>query len=339
MPLVTIIVPVYNAAPYLRECLDSIVGQSYPDREILVMDDASTDQSAEIIAEYGNRLVHHRQPVNRGQFANVNDGIILARGEYICVYHADDIYEPAIVQREVDFLQNQPGAGAVFCLDTFIDATGNEYGRLSIPPELRTGKPLSYEVILNALLTYKNRFLVGPTSMVPAAVYRELGVYRGDEFHIASDLEMWARIAKHYPIGILTEHLHRYRHGHGNLSQNYYRLRADTEIHFRILDAHIADGGRALVTRSAFAAHEAHRAEDRLMVAINEYIRDNRSAAQRHLRDVRINQLLGSTQVQGLRLSALLVIMRLLTRLPRIALVANLFYRRWHGARKYSLKA
>ena len=299
------------------------------------MDDASTDESAEIIAEYGDKLIHHRQPKNRGQFANVNDGIALARGTFISVYHADDIYEPTIVEREVDFLQLHPDTGAVFCLDTFIDATGNEYGRLSIPPELRTGKPLSYAVILNALLTYKNQFLVGPTSMVPAAVYKAIGSYRGEEFRIAADLEMWARIAKHYPVGILTEYLHRYRHGHGNLTQNYYRLRSETEIHFRILDGHLDEGGRALATSRALADHEAHRAEDRLMVAINEYIRDNRSAATQLLRDVRVKQLHGGTQVQSWRLSVLLIFLRLLTRLPRSGFVADLFYRRWHAARKY----
>ena len=302
------------------------------------MDDASTDQSAEIIAGYGKSLVHHRQPVNRGQFANVNDGIALARGEFICVYHADDIYEPTIVEREVDFLHRHPESGAVFSLDTFIDANGKEYGRLSIPPELRTGEPLPYAVILNALLTYKNRFLVGPTSMVPAAVYRALGAYRGEEFRIASDLEMWARIAKYYPLGILTDHLHRYRHGHGNLTQNYYHLRTETENHFRILDAHLADGGRGLATQQSLAAHEAHRAEDHLMVAINEYVRDNRSAAQNHLRDVRLSRLLGSGQVQRWRLSVLLVVLSVLMRLPHSSVVANLFYRHWHGAKKYSPK-
>ncbi len=338
LPLVTIVVPVFNAAPYLRDSLDSIVGQSFPDTEILVMDDASTDQSPEIIGEYGEKLVHHRQPRNRGQFANVNDGIALARGEYVCVYHADDIYESTIVEREVNFLQRHPEAGAVFCLDAFIDAGGNEYGRLSIPPELRTGKPLPYEIILNALLTYKNRFLVGPTSMVRASVYRTLGPYRGEEFRIASDLEMWARIAKIYPIGILLEHLHRYRHGHGNLSQNYYRLRNETEIHFKILDAHLADGGRALVTPHALADHEAHRAEDRLMVAINEYIRDNQPAAQQQLRNIRLQQLWGSAQVQGFRLSILLMLLRLLTRVPRIAFIADLFYHRWHGVKSHPRK-
>lgn len=329
-PLVSIIVPVYNAESYLRASLDSIVAQSYPHREILVMDDASTDGSAEIIASYGDRVMHHRQPANRGQFANVNAGLALAQGKYIAIYHADDIYAPTIVEREVAYLENHPDAGAVFCLDIFVNAQGKEYGRLRLPPELETDQPLSYVVIVNGLLTYKNRFLVGPTSMVRASVYRELGPYRGEEYRIAADLEMWARIAKHYPIGIVREHLHYYRHGHGNLSQNYYHLRTETEIHFKILDRHLAGGALALATSEALAAHEAHRAEDRLMVAINCYIRDDREKCRRFLRTIHLRGLLGSRQVQRARLLILYWMLQMLSRLPRLRIAADTFYRRWH---------
>ncbi|MDQ3685332.1 MAG: glycosyltransferase, partial [Acidobacteriota bacterium] len=112
LPLVSIIVPVFNGEKYVRESLDSIVGQTYPHLEILVMDDASTDATPGIIAGYGDRVTSYRQPRNRGQFQNVNDGIGMARGEYIAVYHADDVYEPRIVEREVDFLERHTEAGA-----------------------------------------------------------------------------------------------------------------------------------------------------------------------------------------------------------------------------------
>jgi hypothetical protein len=252
----------------------------------------------------------------------------------VAVYHADDIYDPAIVECEVDFLQRYPDAGAVFCLDTFIDAHGVEYGRLQIPPELRTERPLAYAVVLNALLTYKNRFLVGPTSMVRASVYRAVGPYRDEEFSIASDLEMWARISSQYPIGIILKHLHRYRHGHGNVTQNYFHLRTETEMYFTILDAHLADGGRALVTSRALAAHEAHRSEDRLMLAINQYIRGDLPQSRHHLQQVRLRGLLGSDKIERWRLLLLLFAMRLLTHLPRITHVADIFYLRWHRPRK-----
>jgi glycosyltransferase involved in cell wall biosynthesis len=334
LPLVSIIVPVYNGEKYVRASLDSILAQTYPRIEVLVMDDASTDSTPDIVASYGNRVTHIRQPQNRGQFDNVNDGIERAQGEYIAVYHADDIYSPQIVEREVAFLQYHSKAGAVFCLDIFIDAVGREYGRLEIPREIRELDLLPYPVVLNKLLEYKNTFLVGPSSMVRASVYREVGGYRGDEFQIASDLEMWVRIARKYPIGIIDEHLFHYRHGHGNLSQKYYHLRTELERYFKIMDLQLEEGGRALARPDALAAYEAHRAEDRLMLAINYYILGQRDQAEAVLTKVQAKQILASPKIQRGRLLLLFFALNGLVRLPRIQLFSDLFYRRWHGRKR-----
>ena len=326
----SIVVPVFNGEKYLRESLDSILTQSYPRTEILVMDDASTDRSRDIATSYGENIRYHRQPENKGQFDNVNDGILIAQGDYIAVFHADDVYSTTIVESEVAFLERYPNAGAVFSHDIFIDAAGREYGRLKIPPELCGGRPLEYSAILNALLKYKNTFLVGPSAMVRAAVYREVGLYRGREYRIASDLEMWVRIARKYSVGILEDYLMSYRHGHGNATQNYYYLRTEPEGHFSILDACLLDGGRFLTTAEAIKAHEAHRAEDQLMLAVNHYIRSEQSQARAVLGSVRTRQLLASNQIQYGRLLILLYLLKVLVRLPRLSLIATLFYRRWH---------
>lgn len=328
-PLVTIVVPVYNGEQYLRESLDSILAQSYPHCEVLVMDDASTDQTPAIIASYGPRVTAIHQSTNRGQFANVNDGIMRARGDYIAVYHADDVYHSAIVEREAAFLRQNPEVGAVFCLDAFIDAKGREYGRLAIPPEVQSDGPLPYAVILNALLTHKNRFLVTPSAMVCAAVYHDVGLYRGEEFGIASDLEMWVRIARRYSLGILQEHLMWYRHGHGNLSQRHYHLRTVPEAHFRILDAQLTSDSH-LATTDALAAHDGHRAEDLIMLAINHYILGHLPESVALLRQVDPRRLLGSSRVQRGRLLVLLYGLKVLVRLPRVQFIADLCYRRWH---------
>lgn len=178
------------------------------------MDDASTDSTAVIAASYGKRVTSIRQPKNVGQFANVNDGVARVQGEYIAVFHADDVYHPTIVEREVEYLARNPDAGAVFTQYVFINDTGYDYGRLVIPEDVRSDGPLSYARIFNALLEYKNRFLCGPSSMVRATVYKEVGPYHGQEFGIASDLEMWVRISQRYlsesyrsvscPIGMVT---------------------------------------------------------------------------------------------------------------------------------------
>ena len=336
-PLVSIVVPVYNGELYLRQSLDSILNQTYPHTEVLVMDDASTDDTPEIIASHGSRVRSYRQPQNRGQFETVNDGITMAQGRYICVFHADDVYHPTIVEREVEFLERYLEAGAVFCQDVFIDRFGTEWGRLELPPEVRGGLPLDFPVIFNALLKYKNRFIRGPSSMVRASAYRNLGPYRDEQFRIASDLEMWVRIARRYPIGILEEYLISYRWGHGNASQKYSHLRTEQEGYFRIMDGCLEDGGRAVATPDALAAYEAHRVEERLMRVINHYILGRCDEARAILSQVWPSQFLGSSSVQRGRLLFLFLALRLVTRLPRIPLLANLFYRRWHVTRLKAL--
>jgi hypothetical protein len=122
----------------------------------------------------------------------------------------------------------------------------------------------------------------------------------------------------------------RYRHFHGNSTQHYYHLRTEPEGHFRILDAHLAGDGAALVTPAARAAHEAHRAEDVLMRAVNHYIRGQHREARQTMACARLGAILGSARVQRGRLAVLWLAMHLLCRVPRSRHVAEAFYRRWH---------
>jgi glycosyltransferase involved in cell wall biosynthesis len=294
------------------------------------MDDASTDSTPDIITSYGKLVRYYRQPRNRGIYGNVNDGIPMAKGDYIAVYHADDIYHPNIVEREVQFLQRYPEAGAVFCQSVFIDSKSCEYGRFKVQPELRGGRPLDYSVIFNALLSYKNRFLICPTSMVPAVVYQDVGVYHDEEFLNSSDLEMWLRIARKYPIGILEEYLIKYRHGHTSSSKQYHHLRTDQERYFSIMDIYLKNGGLAIATQDALVGYEAHRSEDKLMRAINYYILDKPKESQTMLRQIQLTQLLRSPKVQRCRLLILFLIMLCLVRIPRVSLISNLLYRQWY---------
>ncbi|MEC4888448.1 MAG: glycosyltransferase [Nitrospira sp.] len=330
-PLVSIIVPVFNGEDYLRESLDSILAQTYPRIEIVVLDDASTDRTPEIIASYGDRVRYRRIPENRGQYVNDNEAIAAAHGEYIAIYHADDVYDPCIVEKEVAALERYPEAGAAFCKDIFIDLEGHEVGRLQIPREVQGGHPLSYPVVFNALLTYKNHFLRCPSCLVRASVYRDVGTYRQDQFHNTADLEMYLRIARKYPLVVVDEYLFRYRRGHSAMSSRYRHLRQKAENFFMIMDRYLADGGKALATSRALAEYEAHRAEDLLMVSVNHYILDQRAAARNMLRQVRACRILVGHQIQRGRLMLLYLAMQMLARMPRIGFIAEWSYRRWHS--------
>jgi hypothetical protein len=218
----------------------------------------------------------------------------------------------------------------VFCSDIFVDAQGREYGRMLLPREVRGGEPLDYAVVLNALLEYKNRFLVCPTAMVRASVHGDVGAYRQERYRNTADLEMWLRIARKYPIVVLEEHLMKYRHFHGNSSQRYHRLRTAPENFFMIMDEYLAGGDQRLATRHALANYAAHRSEDRLMAAISHYIKDELPAGRAALRQVSVIAIAGATRVQRARLLVLTAGLWVLLRLPRVGPIADWMFARWH---------
>lgn len=329
-PAVSVIVPVLDGEPFLAESLDSILEQTYPPAEVLVMDDASTDSTPAIAASYGERIRYVRQPVTRGIYGNANDGIALAGGDLIGVFHADDVYLPQMLEREVDWLERHPRAGAVFCCDIFVNVEGRELGRLALPNEVRGGGSLDYATVLNALLNHTNVFFRCETALVRAGAYRALGGYRDLEFKNSADLEMWLRIARHYQIGILEDHLVRYRRGHGSSSERYHRVRTEPFRFFRILDLELAADGRDVAERRALQAYEAHRAVDSVLRAVNHYILGDRSAALDVLREARLRKLGASRRVRRFRMLVLALALHALLRAPFVPAVARLFERRWH---------
>ncbi|HKA37792.1 MAG TPA: hypothetical protein VKH43_13295, partial [Thermoanaerobaculia bacterium] len=204
-------------------------------------------------------------------------------------------------------------------------------GRLELPRGVPGGRPLDFPTVWNALLENKNTFLVCPTSMVRASLYRELGGYRQSLFANSADLDMWIRIARRAPIGILDDHLMSYRHFHGSSSNRYHHLRTEPSRFFAIMDHHLQNGARDVSRAQALAAFEAHRAEDQLFIAVSRYIEGDRRAARAALGKIRAGTIAASPRVQRCRLLVLLAGLRVLCRLPRIPWIAGLFYRRWHA--------
>jgi GT2 family glycosyltransferase len=332
-PLVSILIPAHNAAQFVRETLDSVLAQTYKNLQIILLDDASSDSTAEIATEYADQVSYVRQQRNLGIYDNANVGIQLARGDLIAIYHADDIYLPTIVEAEVAYFEAHPEVGAVFCAHILADAKGREYGRMELPAEVRGGKLLDYRLVLNTMLAYKNRFLVCPSAMVRASVYRDVGLYCQERYRNTADLEMWLRIARHYPIAILESHLLKYRHFHGSSAQRYHYLRTSPENFFTIIDERLAMGDRKLATRASLISYEAHRSEDRLMAAISWYIKGELTKGRCALHEVQIGKIVRAPQVQRWRLLVIAAGLWVLLRLPRMEPVSRLMYRRWHVKR------
>jgi len=215
-PLVSICIPTYNNARFLRECLNSIVNQTYPNKEIIISDNASTDETEKISKEYVKKykVKYYKNEKNIGAEANFTRCIELANGEFIAMYHSDDIYDKEIIARQVEYLNGHPNSGAVSTLAYDIDEEGKVFNRKDIPSELNKVNNCEYnfEEIFKAVMKYGN-FLVCPSFMVRASIYKtEIKKYRYDMFKTSSDLDVWFCILRKHNIGILPDNLMSYRH-------------------------------------------------------------------------------------------------------------------------------
>lgn len=128
MPLVSVIIPNYNHAPFLRERIESVIGQSFGDFELIILDDASTDESRAVIERYR----HHAKisPIiyndrNSGSaFAQWKKGILAAKGEWIWIAESDDIADPEFLQSGVAAIREHPGMVIFYCDARIVDENG-----------------------------------------------------------------------------------------------------------------------------------------------------------------------------------------------------------------------
>ncbi|MBI4454513.1 MAG: glycosyltransferase [Acidobacteria bacterium] len=284
-PLVTICVPTYNDGRFLKASLDSIRKQTYADLEIIISDDASDDDTESIVGSLNDpRISYHRHSSNVGGFENMNRCIALARGDFVAIYHSDDIYERTIVEKELRFLQAYPEAGAVFCLDRYIDDAGHVFGEMTLPRQL-VGKTLyGLREIVPALLANKNCVFCCPTFMTRREVFAKVGLFDQQQFDIAADLDMWLRILRHCRVGILNEPLMKYRAGRTRWSTNYNYLRTDRDYFFFVMDHHLRSGLTAMnLPRGVVQDYEFHRYDDDIFRALNCVLRGETTAAEKLL--------------------------------------------------------
>jgi glycosyltransferase involved in cell wall biosynthesis len=215
-PRVSVCIPSYNAARFLPAAIDSVLAQSFTDFELIVADDASTDDTPKICERYRDRRFHAVRSHERlGQAGNWNRCIALARAEYVSLLHADDQLAPGYLQRAVAALDANDDAALVHCTVQNIDEGGN-------PLELHTlfGQDTvdRNDVTLRHLLL--DGCVINPAGVtVRRRAYETVGPF--PEITWANDWHMWIRIAIRWPVAYLAEPLALYRkHEHSLTSAN-----------------------------------------------------------------------------------------------------------------------
>jgi hypothetical protein len=181
-PSVTVLLPVFNAAGFLGEALDSVFAQTFEDFEIVLVDDASTDQIGNVLARYPDpRLRVIRRTVRGGTAVALNDGLDQARGRYVAVMHADDVSLPDRLSRQIGFLRRHPEIGIVGGNQQPVDVEGRALGPATHLPTL----PGHIRWML-----YVHNCLNHPTIVARRDLLRNLGGYRPDAVP-AEDYALW----------------------------------------------------------------------------------------------------------------------------------------------------
>ena len=180
-PIVSVVVPAYNHGRYLKECLNSILKQTYESIELIVLDDGSTDTTRDVLMSFGDRFRWERQ-LNLGQAATLNRGWKMSNGQFLAYISADDVLYPDAVARAVAALRANPSTVVVYPDFSLIDAKSKWLRRIYAPEfDIR-------EMYLNLVCH------PGPGAVFRRSAWLEAGPWN-TELKQNPDLEFWMRVA------------------------------------------------------------------------------------------------------------------------------------------------
>lgn len=194
-PRVSVLMPVYNGEKYLHQAIDSILGQTFTDFEFLIINDGSTDSSAEIIESYNDpriRLVHNK--TNLKLIETLNKGIRLARGQYIARMDCDDISMPERLSKQVVFMDAHPEVNILGTGFYVIDSKGKSSYKVLFP--------LNHHFLSWSLCFYCP--ICHPSTIIRKDALLKIGGYDPKMLH-AEDYDLWRRLSKKTKLANLPE--------------------------------------------------------------------------------------------------------------------------------------
>ncbi|MEW6008112.1 MAG: glycosyltransferase [Candidatus Omnitrophota bacterium] len=201
LPKVSVIISAYNAQKYLKEALDSILNQTFSEFELIIINDGSTDKTGVMLREVTDkRVTVFNNLSNIGLTKSLNNGLKLARGEYIARMDLDDISLPQRLQLQVEFLENHPSFGLVGTAVVQIDEMGKEIAKINLFTE---SEQIKKELMLG------NQFYHG-SIMFRRTCLEKVGLYR-EEFKYAQDYDLYLRIAEYFDLANLPDFLYKWR--------------------------------------------------------------------------------------------------------------------------------
>lgn len=198
--LISVIISFYNGEKYIREAIESILKQTFENFEFIIIDDGSTDNSAEIIKSYNDHRIILIQQENKGLAAALNEGIKIAKGKYIARMDTDDISEPDRFTIQLQYMENNPRCVVVGSLSNIISKDGDF---------LYLAENSIDNNELKKALPYNTPFAHG-SSFIRTSALRSVGLYKG-QMRFSQDVLLWIDLAELGDFAIIPKPLYNFR--------------------------------------------------------------------------------------------------------------------------------
>lgn len=223
MPEISVVMPVHNGEKYIKEAVDSILSQTFHDFEFIIIDDGSTDRTAELLSSYNDERIKIIKQKKSGISNALNSAISVARGRYIARMDADDRALPERFEKQILFMDENPEIGISGCSVNIIDEEGVYDGAIKYPLDDRS---------IRKNLIKRNCF-IHPAVIIRKSVF-DGGLFYDNRFYCSQDYDLWFRIADKYRLANLDEPLLEYRVNNQNLTTQDQKKMLKEAIGIRI---------------------------------------------------------------------------------------------------------
>lgn len=198
-PIVSVIIPTFNRANMIRRAIESVTLQTFNDWELIVVDDASTDNTEGIIRTYledDQRIRYYKHKKNHGGGAARNSGIKMSNGRYIAFLDDDDRWYPEKLRLQYHYSQNHPDAGFIYAGFSYIDYETEKIIK-SVSPQ--------YQGNVSSVIL-KNNIIGSPTPLIKKECFAQAGLF-DEKLNSCQDWDMWIRISQHCFFAYVKEYL------------------------------------------------------------------------------------------------------------------------------------
>jgi glycosyltransferase involved in cell wall biosynthesis len=219
-PKVSVILPVYNGAKYVKQAIESVLRQTFSDFELIIINDGSTDGSLEIIKSSHDPRIKIVDQENKGLITTLNTGIALSRAEHIARIDADDIWSNQDkLSRQMNYISQNPDCAVLGTWANIIDEDGNKISRLAYP---KTDREIRSKILTKCCFVH-------PSVIFNKIMCEKAGGFNGQERYI-EDYGLWLRMGQFGKFANIPEYLMSYRINKSGITQQKNYIQSQNSL-------------------------------------------------------------------------------------------------------------